>query len=65
MHCNYMIVHVQHYLLLCVFLQNDDQLKSKLKIKTFTRDYGVYSWNIRASYVTDTLVWLAHDNIHW
>ena len=62
-----MIVHVQHYilLLLCAFLQNDDQLKSKLKTQMLTRRYGIYIGNSRASYVTGATVWLAHDDIQW
>ena len=50
---------------MCSFLQNDGQLKSKLKIQIFTREYRIYSGNSRASYVTDTEVMLAHDKIQW
>ena len=57
-----MIVLV-HYLLLCAFLQGDDQLKSKLKIQIFTLEYRIYNWNPRASYVLGTEVMLADDRI--
>ena len=60
-----MIVHVQCYILLCALLQNADQLKSKLKIQMFTHNLWVYMSNSIASYVTDTEVVLAHDNIQW
>ena len=54
-----------HYLLLCAFLQNDDQLKSKLKIQLLTRNLSIYSWNPSASYVSGTTLRLADDKIQW
>ena len=62
---SYMIVHVQHYLLLCAFLQNDDQLKSRLKIPIITRNYEYFVSNPGASFVSDTdsVVYLVYYNI--
>ena len=43
----------------CVFLQNDVELKSKLKMETLHDDeYVDWDPNIMNSYVTGTTVWL-------
>ena len=57
---NVFIIHV-HLLcyVYCVFLQNDVELKSKLKMETLHDDeYVDWDPNIMNSYVTGTTVWL-------
>ena len=51
--------------LLCAFLQNDVQLKSKLKMQTVACNMWDFLTNSSTSFINSTVVELADDSIHW